>query len=188
MSDPTADAPRQQRLAGRPHNARIQAPRLSAREEAEAGAAVGDVGFDGQQRLVRRRRRVDDKFFMDRSKIPDGWSYEWKRQKVYGMTDVDHQVNLRENMWQPVPSSRHPEMMPTGHDGPIEKDGMVLMERPQYLTEEARQEDYEIAMDQVRVKEQQLGHTPGGQFTRDHPSVHRIAKIKRSYGPVDAES
>jgi hypothetical protein len=97
-------------------------------------------------------------------------------------------VNLRENHWTPVPADRHPEMMPVGHQGPVAKDGMILMERPAYLTEDARQEDLEIARDQVRVKEQQLGHTPSGTFTRNHPSVQRISQIKRSYGPIDAES
>lgn len=171
---------------GRPLNARIQRPALSARDEAELGD-VGEVGFDSDGRLVRRRRRTDDKFHVHPSKVPDGWSYEWKRQRVYGMEDVDHQVNLRENHWTPVPGGRHPEMMPIGWEGPITKDGMVLMERPQYLTDEARQEDLDIAREQVRVKENQLGQTPSGTFTRQHPSVERITRVKRSYGPIDAE-
>lgn len=173
--------------AGRPANARIQRPSLSARDEAEQ-AGPGDTIVDADGRLVRRRRRVDDKFYVHPSKVPHGWSYEWKRSMVYGQPDTDHQVNLRENHWTPVPADRHPEMMPVGHNGPVAKDGMILMERPAYLTEDARQEDLEIARDQVRVKEQQLGHTPSGTFTRNHPSVQRISQIKRSYGPIDAES
>ncbi len=172
-----------ERLA-RPANARTQQRPQPSQREAEAAGGEDASG----ERLVRRRSRVDDKFYIAPGKIPTGWSYEWKRDKVYGMVDVDHQVNLRENHWRPVPASRHPEMMPLGDNGPITKDGMVLMERPSYLTEDARQEDYDWAMDQVRGKEAQLRNTPSGQFTRDHPSVDRIARVKRSYGPIDAES
>jgi hypothetical protein len=77
-------------------------------------------------------------------------------------------------------------MMPTGHTGAIEKEGMVLMERPQYLTDEARQEDYDYAMGEVQGVTAQMHHTPADTFTRDHPSVHRIAKVRHSYGPDSA--
>jgi hypothetical protein len=177
--------------AGRPPNARVQAtrvPRLSAREEQQQGTDYETTGLDGGERLVRRRSRSDDKYYVHPSKIPAGRSYEWKREQVYGQPDTDHQVNLRENHWTPVPASRHPEMMPIGDTGPVRKDGMILMERPLYVTQEAREEDYQIAMDQVRAKESQMRNTPGGTFTRDHPSVHRIARVQRSYGPIDAES
>jgi hypothetical protein len=186
MADHESNSAATERLT-RPVNARTQRPQLSARDEAELGAETVN-GVDGEGRLVRRRRRVDDKFYVHPSKVPDGWSYEWKREEVYGMRDVTHQVNLRENHWTPVPAARHPEMMPIGDEGPIRKDGMVLMERPLYVTQDAREEDYKWAIEQVRGKESQIRNTPGGTFTRDHPSVDKIARIKRSYGPVDAES
>lgn len=173
---------------GRPPTARIQRPALSARDAAEhESAGIGNTVVDAEGRLVRRRSRVDDKFHINTRKVPEGWSYEWKRDKCYGQPDTDHQVNLRENHWTPVPATRHPEMMPVDWEGPISKDGMVLMERPQYLTDDARDEDLAIARDQVRVKEAQLGQTPGGTFTRDHPSVQRITRVKRSYAPMNAE-
>lgn len=181
----------------RPANARLQrepsqspsgerGPALSLRDQAEAGPE-GNVGIDGNGRLMRRRRRTDDKFFVDHRKIPDGWTYEWKRSSVYGQPDTDHQTNLRENHWRPVSATRHPEMMPVGFDGPVQKDGMVLMERPQYLTDEARAEDYDFAMQQVNGITRQAVDTPSGTFTRDHPSVQKIARIRHSYAPVSAE-
>lgn len=174
---------------GRPANARVQSrpphAELSPREQVEA--AVAETVFDGQQRLVRRRRRTDDKFYFDPKKIPDGWSYEWKREYCYGKLDIDHQVNLRENHWTPVPASRHPELMPIGAEGAITKDGMVLMERPLYLTEEAREEDLYWAHDQVARNQSANQQTPDGNFTRDHPSVHRVSRTKRSYAPIAAE-
>lgn len=191
MSDNTENLQR-----SRPSNARLQrpdqapasarGPALSLRDQAEAGPE-SDVGFDGEQRMVRRRRRTDDKFYVDPGKVKRGWSYEWKRFEVYGQPDSDHQVNLRENHWTPVPAARHPEMMPVGHAGVISKDGMVLMERPQYLTDEARQEDLDFARDQVRGATRDATSTPSGTLTRSHPSVERISRIKTSYGPISAE-
>src|SRR5215467_4762691 len=136
------------------------------------------------QGLVRRRTRTEDKFYIPLSKVPRGWTYEWKRESCYGQPDTDHQTNLRENYWTPVPARRHPEMMPTGFEGSIKKDGMVLMERPAYLTEQARQEDFDYAMGEVGRATAALGQSPDGQFTRAHPSVERISGVKRTYGPM----
>jgi len=164
------------------------APPSDAAPPASNGGPPNPRGGAVEGRLVRRRPRTEDKFFIPPSIVPLGWCYEWKRESCYGQPDTDHQVNLRENHWTPVPAERHPQMMPLDFKGPIRKDGMVLMERPQYLTDEARQEDYEFATGEVQRATATLGQTPGGQFTRDHPSVHKIAKVKHSYGPIDAES
>lgn len=166
------------RRVGRPDTARIQRaePREEIRTE-ERSTAPG-------QRMQRSRRRTEDVFRIDRKIIPQGMSYEWKRVAVKGRAESSHQVNLRENGWTPVPTSRHPELMPDGHTGPIQKDEMLLMERPSYLTEEARQEDYELARDQVRIKEAAIRDTPAGTFSRDHPSAQRNTGIRKSYEPM----
>jgi hypothetical protein len=178
--------------AGRPAAARLHGtpntgPALSPREQVESAADDASIGTDSQGRMLRRRRRVENKFHFPPEKIPPGWSYEWKRQSCYGQPDTDHQVNLRENCWTPVPAERHPEMMPVDHKGPITKDGMILMERPEYLTKEARQEDYDFAMGEVRKKESQMGQTPPGTFPRNHPSAQRVSGVRKSFGPINAE-
>jgi hypothetical protein len=179
-SEPELASPENRlRRAGRPDTARIQ--RAPAREELREDDARTAAPAE---RMTRRRRRTEDAFRIDRSMIPHGSSYEWKRKATYGAPDPDHQVNLRENGWRPVPSSRHPHLMPDGHNGPVEKNGMVLMERPSYLTEEARQEDYEIAIEQVHGKEAQINDTPAGHFSREHPSARRNTGIKKSYEPM----
>lgn len=170
------------RRAGRPGSARLRAPvREPVRE------APRDASPQGK-RLVRKRR-IDDPFHFNPRIIPDGVSYEWKRMSVYGQQDPEHQVNLRENHWRPVPASRHPELMPDGYDkqGAITRKGMVLMERPAYLTQEARQEDYEIARAEVSRKEQQLGSTPAGTMTRQHPSVERQMMLRKEHAPLHFE-
>ena len=122
-----------------------------------------------------------DDFFVDPSSIPDGWTYEWKRLTVLGMEDPSYQVSLRRTGWTPVPAHRHPEMMPAGHkDDAILRKGMILMERPEEITQEVRAIDKKRARDQIRVKEQQLNEAPTGQFERRNKDSS-LAKVKKSY-------
>jgi hypothetical protein len=114
---------------------------------------------------------------------PPGWSYEWKRKLNLGAEDPAYQVELARKGWEPVPTSRHPAFMPDGGRHPIiERKGMVLMERPLELTEEARRIEIQKARNQVRSKEQQLNAAPDGQFGRDHEQVR--AKINKSYEAI----
>jgi hypothetical protein len=100
---------------------------------------------------------------------PDGWTYEWKRKTVLGAEDPAYQVHLKRVGWEEVPTKRHPEMMPGKNANEfIERKGMVLMERPTELVEEARSIELRRARAQVRSKEEQLTHAPDGQFGRDH--------------------
>jgi hypothetical protein len=116
-------------------------------------------------------------------KPPDGWSYEWKRRTVYNAEDPAYQVQLRQTGWEPVPVSRHPEMMPAGWKGKeIERKGMVLMERPKEITDRIMENERMKARKQVRAKEEQLSAAPQGQFDRDHPQAK--PKIKKGYEPM----
>ena len=126
-----------------------------------------------------------DDFWVDANVIPDGWTYEWKRFTVYGQEDPSYQVALRRAGWEPVPASRHPEMMPIGYAGDdiILRKGMILMERPQEITDEIRAKDKKAARDQIRVKEAQLNDAPAGQFERSNKDAP-LAKVKKAYEPI----
>ena len=124
-----------------------------------------------------------DEFYIDRSMIPEGWSYEWKRRLLLGAEDPSHNVALYRMGWEPVPLSRHPEMMPRDWKGnTIERKGMILMERPLELVEEARQIERRKAVNQVRDKEAQIAGTPDGTLTRDHAQAR--PQIKKGYEPI----
>jgi len=128
-----------------------------------------------------------DEFYIDMSVIPDGWTYEWKRHTIVGQEDPAYQVQLARMGWTPVPTSRHPEMMPGGGKyETIERKGMILMERPKEITDDVRGIERKRARDQVRVKEQQLTNAPDGQFTRDHERVK--PRIKKGYEPIEIPS
>jgi hypothetical protein len=126
----------------------------------------------------------NDKFEFDRSIIPDGWDYAWKRLTVYGQEDPAYQVQLSRNGWEPVPAKRHPEMMP--HDwkhATITRDGQILMMRPMEITERSRLIEKRNALNQVRVKELQLGSAPNGTFERGtHPGAPVL--VKKAYEPA----
>jgi len=115
---------------------------------------------------------------------PDGWTYEWKRKTVLGQEDPAYQVHLARMGWEPVATARHPEMMPgMGNHPNIERKGMVLMQRPAVITEEARSIELRKARNQVKAKEAQLNAAPDGQFERDDPRVR--PSIKKGYSPID---
>lgn len=125
-----------------------------------------------------------DEFYIDPSDIPEGWSYEWKRRTVLGAEDPAYQVALARAGWEPVPTSRHPSYMPMGGDYPfIERKGMILMERPLEITEDARGAELRKARMQVRQKEAQLNSAEGGQFERTNKD-QSLVKVKKSYEAI----
>lgn len=125
-----------------------------------------------------------DRFHVPAHLIPDGWSYEWKRHTLIGKEDPAYQTAVERSGWEPVPASRHIGMMPKGYEGPITRDGMILMERPAELTNDAHSRSFRAAKDMVRSKEQQLGLTPAGTLPRDaHAQVK--PRISKRYEAID---
>lgn len=122
-----------------------------------------------------------DKFYIDPKTIPDGWSYEWKTFTVLGKENPSYQVAMAHKGWEAVPCSRHPHLMPINHQGEtIEREGMILMERPLEITQEAKARDLRIARAQVRGKEEQLAGAPVGTFGRDNKGTP-LANVKKSF-------
>jgi hypothetical protein len=78
--------------------------------------------------------------------------------------------------------------MPISGDYPyIERKGMILMERPLEITEEARNAELRKARQQVRQKEAQLNSAEGGQFERSNKD-QSLVKINRSYESIPIPS
>ena len=116
-------------------------------------------------------------------RAPDGWTYEWKRHTILNQEDPAYRSQLERTGWEPVPAGRHKDMMAAGYKGgTIERKGMILMQRPQEITDHFRNLDRRAAKDQVRIKEGQLNSAPQGQFERDHEQAR--AKINKSFEPM----
>lgn len=134
---------------------------------------------------LRTRMRTDkiapdmyDEFYISPTIIPEGWDYNWKRKTVAGAEDKEHAIEMAQAGWEPVDSSRHPEMMPAGHRGPIERKGMILMERPSEISDMAKDRELATARQAVRDKEQAIGISRPGQFETTQK------KVGKSYGPI----
>ncbi len=125
-----------------------------------------------------------DDFYIDPALIPPGWTYEWKRILVAGAADPGYEVQIARAGFEPVPVSRHPEMMPMNWKGmTIERSGLLLMERPAEITQIARERELRIARAQVQQKEAQLNSAEPGHFERankDQPLV----RINKSYESI----
>ena len=128
-----------------------------------------------------------DEFRIDRDMVPEGWSYEWKRKTVMGQEDVGYQTALARSGWEPVDvnkDSKHRALMGADWKGQtIERKGMILMERPKSITDEARRLESRRARGQVQIKEEQLTAAPPGQFERTNQDSS-LAKVKKGYEPM----
>lgn len=158
------------------HGNRLRSQRTAQHEAEHSGP-----------RRVRRRKAtaVEDMFFIPVEEIPEGSSYEWKRYTVIGQEDPFYLAQMREQGWEPVNPKRHPTWVPPGYSQPyIIKGGMILMERPIELTEEARAEQKLLARQQVREAEARLGRTPGNTHQRLAPKITK--EIMRQV-PVEVE-
>lgn len=127
----------------------------------------------------------EDKYHVDPSVIPDGWTYEWKRNTVYNKEDPQYRTIIDRGGWTNVPTERHPELMPPGSpDAFIHLDGLMLMERPKEITDKVRARDLMAARNQVRAKEEQLASAPPGTFERGtHPGAP--VRVGKGYSPVE---
>lgn len=172
MSDEFAPGRARSGRPGRP-------PRELVRDEDARDEGVRASGGD---RLVRKRNRTSDNFAIDTKLIPRGTSYEWKRRECYGKPDSSHMNNMMANHWKPVQAADHPELAhlasDSAPDGAIMNGGLVLCARPKYLTDEARQEDYDEAQQVIGNIRQRLSDTPDGTMPR------KVARVRTEYEPL----
>lgn len=146
-------------------------PRTARTEEPTAG--------------IRTRKRkggtLVDKYAVPPDLIPDGMSWEWKTESVYGQTDSSYMAFMREQGWEPVMADRYPGVfMEDSYHGAIRRDGLLLMERPVELTREAMAEERLAARDAIRIKEAQLHGAPEGQFQRHRADGSPTVSINRT--------
>lgn len=159
----------------RPAHPAEESPRERAdRRTAELNKHASDLNDTGT-----------DEYYIELGIIPDGWSYEWKTRTILGAEDPAHQVALARKGWESVPASRHPELMPMGYKGAeITRKGMVLMERPLEITQDARNAELRKARMQMRDKEAQLSQpSRNGEFERTNKG-DPLVKISKKYEAI----
>lgn len=134
----------------------------------------------------RARRTLDEieetgRYYIDPATIPDGMDYQFKAVTVMGEEMREHQIRLaRDGAWDPVPASRHPELMGKylETDNPNQAiiiGGQILMERPMIYTQQAEAEARNKARNAVTGQFQSLGlgDKLGKGFEAMKPQVKR---------------
>lgn len=135
-------------------------------------------------RKVRRRKGYVDDTYIAPHEIPPGMDYNWKRFTVTGEPQEEYLMAMAENGWEPVPAARHPRLASRSRkDGHIVRGGLILMERPMELTEEARAEDLAEARAQLSIQQRRLMETPAGTMPRD-ADPRTAARIRQTYEPM----
>lgn len=118
--------------------------RKSSRPDPRGGMRANEaLGRDGE--IIKRDVSDGSQWHIPENVTEPGWSYQWCRNSVLNQPDVTEMTIMHRAGWRPVPSSR----LGGDGDGDIVREGLILMERPKALTEQAEREDQEKASRQV---------------------------------------
>lgn len=154
--------------------------RLSLRAPVRSDTRETAPTEEGQKR-VRRRRGTYDPYAIPLDMVPEGMTWEWKRVTNAGQPDPSHMANLVANGWEGVDSARVASLAAPGATGPHVVNGMMLMERPTYLCEEAREEELSASLGRARQLEQQMGVSNPGELPRFTGRAPGGKAVTRSY-------
>lgn len=140
-----------------------EAPRPRGRPVKRAELRSGQAfGRDGE--IITRRRALGDDGVMSPFDIPEAMrdpNFELRavRASTHGKPDPANINAAMEAGFRPVRKKHYPGIFGdiTGDDAPIERDGLILMERPATLGDEALAEDYEAALDLRQASSQSFG-------------------------------
>ncbi len=118
-----------------------------------------------------------DKFHIPANLIPPDVSLNWKRYGTINQPDDQYLASQRMNGWEPAQAEEFPVIAARYGitKGAILVEGMLLMERPMQLTEDAIRDDKEAAGARVAGVRESLvsGPTATGMFERGKGDVTR---------------
>lgn len=174
----------------RPHHT-PQGHRYDAQAELARAAEIARTIRENRSGLTNQ---IGEIFNISDDHVPPGFTYEGKRCSVGGKTEgVLGNDNIRQahqGGWRPVPAKRHPELCAVGYSGDtIVKEGLMLMERPTTLVEEAKHIERMEARRAVDDKKAQLGKpTPGTLTDREDSRFQgRVSHSYRAPTPIPVE-
>lgn len=150
---------------------KTKAPRTVSRDEPEAPRMEARMPERDPNKLYARDgREIDLNYIANQHNddytnlaamgivAPEGWVYEWRTRTVKNTEYTKGIVRDAKAGWTPVPASRHPgTVMPIAHEGNIEHDGQMLMERPAKAVVLSRQTDRHMANSQLGVARDMQG-------------------------------
>ena len=148
------------------------------------GEAIGRNG-----KIVRRASVTDDGNKYDvpehiiLAHLEDGFTLEWKRVEVLGKEERTYVAQTARGGWEPVVAEKWPgQFLPEGATGAIVVDGLMLMERPTVLTQQAIAEDKAQARNAANAQRDKLGikGLPAGYEDHTHPNQRGNAGLQRA--------
>jgi hypothetical protein len=117
------------------------------------------VGRDGRPlSRVRSSGNYHNEFDIPQHLWPEGWSPQWVTTSVHGK-DTPANVNAHyANGWRPASPKNWPFVMPDQKNSDtIEREGQILMERPNRLNEEALAELHSDAVELREIQTESFG-------------------------------
>jgi hypothetical protein len=191
FEEDTVALPKTPKLRGRPKGAAGKKKSLRTPEHTSYREPEKESNRDSAHSSPRKRTRSRNAMVLANplelplDEIPEGLTYEWKRFSTVGEEDHFYLAEMRRQGWEPVDPKAHPNWVPKGYDKPhIIRGGLLLMERPEELTKEARAEVRALSLQRMAEAEQRLGRTPSNTLTRNHPDINN--RIVKEWGRVVA--
>ena len=160
--------------------------RKKVKEPVQSNMRTGEVDMSMWDQFVYKPEEGEDNLKVPAELIPDGMDYQWITVSVYGKPEPHRQMRFAQGGWKEVPAMRHDgRWMPKGHQGCIEVGGLVLHERPIWISEKARERERELAKGRVKAKENQLVRGGVGVPGATHPSALGTNKMRGGeYEPI----
>jgi hypothetical protein len=164
---------------GKPRGPRVQATAQRAPQRTPQ--------YRGQRTAAGRIKFSDDVYYINPEDVPNGMSWEWKRRTYVGKEDTPYQAKLAMNGWEAVDGSAVPQFGISA--GEVDIGGLVLMQRPKEMTDEARHEDYTTATGQVKTQFNRLEdvrEVPANTLPRDNRG-RPLSSVRRD-SPIQVRS
>jgi hypothetical protein len=125
-------------MANTSQEAKREPARAPAREQVRTPVLKAGEFLGRNGEILSRTKDYEDAFDVPLHMREVGWSYQWNRMSVYGKEDTAEMRRMQANGWRPIPAERFGE---TGDTSFVEREGLILMERPKGMTELAEKEE-----------------------------------------------
>jgi hypothetical protein len=115
------------------------------------------LGRDGEVLSRSRSTGFRNDFEVPSHLRQDGWDYQWVRNSCHGKPDPANVSAHLENGWRPVASKATMQHYGVADGATIERDGLILCERPMTLTQEALAEERRSAVELRQAQGEAFG-------------------------------
>lgn len=163
-----------------------RSPRLASPERPAQRAPQRIAAYSGRRTPAGRISMSDDPYFIDLSTVPEGMSLRWVRKNYAGKEDRMNLVNASMNGYEAVDGSDFPQY--GVESGEIELNGLVLMARPQEMTDEARAEEHARARGQVADHLRGLEDAPPDSMPRRNKDKSMVRVSRGEPIPVRGDA